>query len=153
MRTNTVQGQMTVCPFCKDRPATLLCDFVIGFLADLPTEKEERHYSLKTGELTSRIPAGTVYIASEAEMFTCDRPICVECTTCQGSVHYCGKHCEHDTIDLCPQCKDTEPDGCRPLTREQAASERQEMWKRSGGMAVSLSSVEPKATSAANASS
>lgn len=123
-----------LCPFCNERPATLLCDFVIGFEWDGVLSKEERHYSLKTGELEYRSKAGLRFIAVDGEMFTCDRPICTECATNEGVIYYCGKHCDHDSIDYCPQCKDVPRDGLRAITKEEADAEREKMWARSSGM-------------------
>jgi hypothetical protein len=116
-----------LCPFCRSRPATLLCDFVIGH-----EWKGDTRYNKTRGE-HQRV------VARDGRMFTCDRPICRECATNTGKmfIDYTEKGRRKgmiDTTDLCPQCKNAPKNPIRVLTEEEAEIERQKMWKRSEGM-------------------
>lgn len=132
----------SVCPFCLHRPATLLCDFVIGFLWDGETRPAHIGVTLKDGRRSS-IPTGERYrvvSSSDSEMFTCDRPICEECATFKGNLFIsAGKNSCVERRDYCPQCADAEDShGCNPITREEAKATREQMWKRSVGVLKSV---------------
>lgn len=72
-----------LCMFCG-APATLLCDGIIGWDAD---EDKHRHMTKCRG------------------MFTCDAPVCRNCTTWHGNIFFDGKIRMMDTRDLCPLCQ------------------------------------------------
>ena len=85
------------------RPATLLCDFVIGF--------ERDHDQPLIGPLDS-------------EMYRCDAPICGTCGTRAGNVFFTGSV---DTIDYCPVHAHSEREGL-PLFAAEAARIRRDAW-------------------------
>lgn len=128
-----------VCPFCKSNPATLLCDFLIGFLWSgeiLPshigiTLSDGRHSSIPN-------PNGDHYRVVEGrtpEMFTCDRPICRECAKHIGNIFFSGKDSGVETRDHCPQCsEDTQEEDLNPITKIEATELRKKMWSRSVGI-------------------
>lgn len=111
-----------LCPFCKERPATLLCDYVIGFYWS-----GEMGLDPKTGK------EWRVIAREEAEMFTCDRPICRACATIEGSFFASGKSHFTDTTDLCPQCVGSDRSELKAISREEAKAERARLWRRSDG--------------------
>lgn len=121
-----------VCPFCNLRPATLLCDFVIGFEWQGEMGDHYRTLVTQSGEPYAK-PTGEQYrvISRDSVMFTCDRPMCGECATNKGYIHYIGKEGGTDSRDYCPQCRDTVEVGLRPLSRLEAINERAKMWARS----------------------
>lgn len=71
------------CLFCG-KPATLLCDGLIGFDAD---EDENGRMMNCRG------------------MFTCDAPMCQDCATWHGNIFFSGKAGGMETKDYCPQCE------------------------------------------------
>ncbi|WP_114500292.1 hypothetical protein [Klebsiella variicola] len=71
------------CLFCG-KPATLLCDGIIGWDAD---EDENHHLSNARG------------------IFTCDALMCRECATWHGNIFFSGKAGGMETRDYCPLCQ------------------------------------------------
>jgi hypothetical protein len=95
-----------LCPFCRTNPATLLCDFVIGY----------------------KVPG-------RDEIFTCDRLICEDCATVSSTIFIDGpklRRVEHR--HLCPQCKGVPDRGIIQITKAEAERQRATMWKRSVGI-------------------
>ena len=64
------------CLFCG-KPATLLCDGIIGWDAD----------------------------EDARGIFTCDAPMCRECATWHGNIFFSGKAGGMETRDYCPLCQ------------------------------------------------
>lgn len=107
-----------LCPFCNKRPANMLCDFILGFTRD------EEHFE-KFGRLC---------YATDAEMFTCDRPVCSECSIHVGTIFWHGEGGGGaQTQDHCPQCANDITIETKPLHPIQARELRKMMWKRSAG--------------------
>ncbi|ELM3737195.1 hypothetical protein RYR42_002694 [Edwardsiella piscicida] len=70
--------------FCG-KPATLLCDGLIGFDADEDANG---------------------VIENCRGMFTCDAPMCRACATWHGNIFFSGKAGGMDTKDYCPLCEE-----------------------------------------------
>lgn len=120
---------LDLCPFCRSRPVTLLCDGLVGFLWN-------GDFSTWSGsEKERRVCAGP----KDAKMFTCDRLICEQCTTPDGILFLDGPR-YHKCIarHLCPQCKEDPREDLNPVTETEAVLERKRMWKRSIGLLRSL---------------
>ncbi|XWJ90312.1 hypothetical protein ACRARH_26065 [Phytobacter ursingii] len=71
------------CLFCG-KPATLLCDGIIGWDAD----EDENHH-----------------LSNPRAIFTCDAPMCSECGTWHGNIFFSGKAGGMETRDYCPLCQ------------------------------------------------
>ncbi len=71
------------CLFCG-KPATLLCDGLIGWDAD----EDERGL-----------------LCNIRGMFTCDAPMCADCGTWHGNIFFSGKAGGMETRDYCPLCQ------------------------------------------------
>ena len=98
------------CFYC-DRPATLLCDFVLG----LPTDGYERS------------PDGTVYLVAKiAPMHTCDMPLCRDHAQHRGNIHIKARKPigGFDTIDHCPEHRDVPDTGARVIRDEEVEQVR-----------------------------
>ena len=116
--------ETNICPFCLLNEATLLCDFILGF------------------DGTKKGVNGARWDCRNGEMFTCDRPICRDCSTQYGGpIFFCGTDENGnsegwvDTTDYCPTCaareKFTGEDRRRNIiTRFEAQQIRKEVWRR-----------------------
>lgn len=142
-------GRMSdvMCPFCLVRPATLLCDFVIGFEWSGEMAPCHRAVVLKDGRRDSR-PTGEYYrvYADEPEMFTCDRPMCEECGTRKSWIFFPKSAGGPQSVDHCPQCEaeaQSDYEAAKPITALEANAMRRQMWKRSTGLLRELTTNPP----------
>lgn len=99
------------------RPATLLCDYILGFE--------------KAG--TQQIPGYPPHdvIDDDSEMFTCDRPLCDRCATNKGHTFYCGKGGWIQSHDYCRgHAQEGGHEGLRILTRPEAEAMQKQLMAK-----------------------
>ena len=121
------------CAFCG-APSDLLCDHILGFQVGGFSGCDSK-MSAKVGRLDEHVPGkGLPYVAEDAEMFTCDAPLCDECARTCGTTFVCGRSDTdaplgfHQSIDLCPLHHDDKGDRVRPITSQQAERLRMQ-WR------------------------
>jgi hypothetical protein len=119
------------CAFC-DKPATLLCDFVLGHEI-LGWTACRGDAALKADRFEEFVPGkGLPYTGAGAKMFTCDAPLCESCTRCIGHTFFDGdkKHTGVERIDLCQLHNGHQNSRTICITAEQAERVRMQTWKR-----------------------
>lgn len=119
------------CVFCQ-QPATLLCDFILGFKFGGYSGCDGA-VAYKVGRLSEYVPGkGLPCVDSDdPEMFTCDAPMCESCSKCSGHVFFDGDatHTFIESIDHCPMHHSVRLNP-RPITAEAAERMREMAWKR-----------------------
>jgi hypothetical protein len=111
MSAETVKGLDPRCFYCE-KPASLLCDGVIGWLygGSNSFPGKEPYPTINTGRRTGN---------PEKSVFKCDRPLCAAHVQESYPVFYNGEDkCTADTNDFCPGCVhegNTLPSKDRPI--------------------------------------
>lgn len=91
------------------QPATHLCDYIIG--------RE------KVGTVKPEGRPAYDYTSLDAEVFTCDRPLCRGCAIHVGTMFFCGKEGGMESDDRCAEHAESEM--CTEvITREEAEARR-----------------------------
>lgn len=119
------------CCFCG-RTATLLCDFVLGFEIKGWT-KCTGQAALNANRFEEFVPGkGLPFGNKDSECFTCDAPMCEDCSYYDGPLFIDGdkKHTAIETIDKCPVHRELRDTKAPVITAETAEKIRRQLWGR-----------------------
>lgn len=107
------------CEFCG-RPSSLLCDYGLGWKLG--------EYIIDRTDLPKWEQSRRATISDDLERYTCDLPLCEECSSRKGMTFFCGKMGGVETIDHCPIHADKhDGDPLSVLSPEKLTDKRREL--------------------------
>jgi hypothetical protein len=118
------------CAFCG-QPATLLCDFVLGFEIKGWTMCNAQA-AFNADRFEEFVPGkGLPYGNMDSACFTCDAPLCEACAHHHGLIFFDGdkKHTAIDSRDTCPLHPKEMSPRAPVITAETAEKIRLQLWK------------------------